>query len=758
MITKEKILEKVGGEEYLIRYLVPTFRSNLRKKNYKSIFSEKDDRPSMSIYQEKGTWKFKSFNTGHQGDAFKMWADYYGLDCRTQFKELLELIDQEMCLGLCDNKGQNVIHKPIYSNTSIVKKPESSLPSQTLSIEYIPYSESFISKLYLEYWSQYGIDQSVLERFDVKQVAFLSYTSNSGRSLSFKYAEKHQIVAAYHISGRVKVYIPSIECSFSSDPYFKGQKKSFSYKNQTKDDVFGLVQLPEGNLDYVLFTAGEKDCMSAYAHGFVNVISLQSEHQMPSDDLVNHLRSKTSVLLSCYDNDQAGKNASKKLESSFGIISIRLPEEVKDIAEYFKKYSSDDFQLLLDRGIESSQSISIDSFHSKKVRPIGNSMRSKVEFYLNGKFNLRFNIVTQEREISTKRNPSLWEKINVHELRGHLDRHGLICSLDLINCILKSYFVERFNPIESYFLSFEGNEFDGSKDYIRQLANYVHLKDPTSESNQYWYTHLRKWMIRSIRTVFEPEGINKHALILCSVKENIGKSYFCRFLCPPTLRRYYNGNPIISNEKDAQKALIRNFIIDLDELHQLRSNSEVIKTWLSQPYINVRLPYQEDEITASRIASFVGSTNNIEFLRSGLGNSRWISFEIDSINYLDDEAIYILEKAWEQAYSLYKLDHGSGELREEEFLELKTRSNQFNTKSTESELIVQYLYPSTKEEGEFMTTTDILRYIQNIVGTTIRLNTRLVGSALRESGFIRVMYGNLDRGPLYGYFVQKLNV
>ncbi|TSJ81163.1 MAG: virulence-associated E family protein [Candidatus Cardinium sp.] len=223
-------------------------------------------------------------------------------------------------------------------------------------------------------------------------------------------------------------------------------------------------------------------------------------------------------------------------------------------------------------------------------------------------------------------------------------------------------------------------------------------------------------------------------------------------------RKYYNGNPIISNEKDAQKALIRNFIIDLDELHQLRSNSEVIKTWLSQPYINVRLPYQEDEITASRIASFVGSTNNIEFLRSDLGNSRWISFEIDSIDYLDDEAIYILEKAWEQAYSLYKLDHGSGELSEEEFLELKTRSNQFNTKSTESELIVQYLYPSTKEEGEFMTTTDILRYIQNIVGTTIRLNTKLIGSALRESGFIRVMYGNLNRGPLYGYFVQKLNV
>ncbi|TSJ80187.1 VapE domain-containing protein [Cardinium endosymbiont of Dermatophagoides farinae] len=750
MITKEKILEKVGGEEYLIRYLVPTFRSNLRKKNYKSIFSEKDDRPSMSIYQEKGTWKFKSFNTGHQGDAFKMWADYYGLDCRTQFKELLELIDQEMCLGLCDNKGQNVIHKPIYSNTSIVKKPESSLPSQTLSIEYIPYSESFISKLYLEYWSQYGIDQSVLERFDVKQVAFLSYTSNSGRSLSFKYAEKHQIVAAYHISGRVKVYIPSIECSFSSDPYFKGQKKSFSYKNQTKDDVFGLVQLPEGNLDYVLFTAGEKDCMSAYAHGFVNVISLQSEHQMPSDDLLRVLCSKTFVLLCCYDNDEAGKNASKKLRDSFGIVSVQLPGDVKDIAEYFQRYTTNDFQILIDSSVQQVQSITVNSINNHNVRKSCSTKRSKVKAYLSNKFNFRLNVVTQEREMSIKRNPDLWKKINVNELRDNLDRHNFECSLDLINCILKSFFVERFNPIESYFLSFEGNEFDGSKDYIRQLANYVHLKDPTSESNQYWYTHLRKWMIRSIRTVFEPEGINKHALILCSVKENIGKSYFCRFLCPRSLIKYYNGNPVISNEKDAQKSLIRNFIINLDELHQLRSNSEVIKAWISQPYVNVRLPYQEDEITAPRIASFLGSTNNVEFLRSDLGNSRWISFEVDSIDYLDDEAIYILEKAWEEAYHLYKFDNCSGELSEKEFLELKIRSDQFKTKSTEVELIVQYLSPSTKSEGEFMTATDILRYLQGIVGTTIRLNTKLVGSALREAGFDRVAITNK-----YGYWVLR---
>ncbi|WP_342265134.1 VapE domain-containing protein [Cardinium endosymbiont of Philonthus spinipes] len=223
---------------------------------------------------------------------------------------------------------------------------------------------------------------------------------------------------------------------------------------------------------------------------------------------------------------------------------------------------------------------------------------------------------------------------------------------------------------------------------------------------------------------------------------------------PPSLIRYYNSNPILSNEKDAQKSLIRNFIINLDELHQLRSNAHVIKTWLSQRYVNVRLPYQEDEITASRIASFLGSINDVEFLRSDLGHSRWISFEVDSIEYLDDEAKYILERAWEQAYHLYKLDASSGELSKAELLELADRSNQFTTKSTEAELIVQYLSPATKGEGKFMTATDIPRYLQNIIGTAIRLNTKLVGSALREIGFERVGK-KINSRVEYGYWTVR---
>ncbi|UWW97654.1 MAG: toprim domain-containing protein (plasmid) [Candidatus Cardinium sp.] len=540
MLTKEQVLEKAGGEENLIRHLVPTFNPNLRKKNHKSIFSVKDSRPSMSIYKDKGIWKFKSFNTGHQGDVFRMWADYYGLDCKAQFKELLQLINQEMLLGLENDSIQDLSSfKPIISKDSTdIGENRGSLPSQILHIEYMPYGNSDISRLHLEYWTQYNISKPVLERFHVKQVGFLSYTSNSNRFLSFKYREKNQIASAYDISGRIKVYVPEISSSFSSDLFFKGQRKSFSYKNQTKDDVFGLSQLDEGTLDYVLLTAGEKDCMSAYAHGFRNVISLQSEHQILSASLLEELRKRTSVILSCYDNDVAGINASKRLETSFCIVSIPLPVDIKDLAEYFRSYSSDDFQLLLDVAIKKAMLLPLQKSFGTKSTRVSNSIRSKVEHYLSGKFDFRLNVVTQQCEILVKSKCDIWEKVNVSELRGHLDRHGISCSLDVIKCILRSFFVKQFHPIQCYFLSFEGSEISGNIDYILELSSYVKLKNRDTSHAKYWYTHLKKWMIRAVRAVFERDGINKHALILCSPKENIGKSYFCEFLCPLSLISY----------------------------------------------------------------------------------------------------------------------------------------------------------------------------------------------------------------------------
>ncbi|MCG8340475.1 MAG: toprim domain-containing protein [Cytophagales bacterium] len=140
------------------------------------------------------------------------------------------------------------------------------------------------------------------------------------------------------LNGRIKTYVPQIPEGFNNSS-FKGQKKVFGYKNQKKSDVFGLTQLPS-KLDYILFTAGEKDCLAANARGF-HSISLQSENQLPEVSLLKDLAPRTKGLVCCYDNDEAGRKAAQKLEDKFGLVSITLPEGVKDIADYFLQYTAE---------------------------------------------------------------------------------------------------------------------------------------------------------------------------------------------------------------------------------------------------------------------------------------------------------------------------------------------------------------------------------------------------------------------------------
>ena len=66
-------------------------------------------------------------------------------------------------------------------------------------------------------------------------------------------------------------------------------------------------------------------------------------------------------------------------------------------------------------------------------------------------------------------------------------------------------------------------------------------------------------------------------------------------------------------------------------------------------------------------------------------------------------------------------------------------------------MLPDYFEPSEKEQGEFMTATDIMNHIQSY--TTCKLSSRYIGRALSYWKFERVKDWRLQR---YGYWVQKL--
>jgi predicted P-loop ATPase len=712
MITKEEVLSRTTEEE-IIRFHVPDFNSK-GNKNYHSLFAENDKNPSLHFYQQNGNWMFKSHNTGHQGDVFQFVADIYKLDCKHNFIEVLHKINDDLTLGLNGH----------------------ALLSKNIKIETLHYTN-----LFLKYWKQYGVKEEILFKYKVQQVAKHEFINSKGKKCNFDYQRLNQIVAVYNINGRVKIYIPEIGEDFTQEISFKGQKKAFGFKDQTSSDIFGLAQLPNEVLDFLIITAGEKDCLVANAHGFP-AISLQSENQLPQSDLLENLKSKATKILCCYDNDTAGKKASEKLKNSFGIQPIVLPSEIKDTADYFKKFTADDFRKLVQNAIQQTE---ITAKQKSLETSTGKTIFHQAEEWLSAYYNFRYNVIKHEIEVSLI-GKNEFKAINENSLFIELNKNGIKISLPNLIAILKSDFVEHYNPFHYYFTNLKDWK-KGDRDYISELASYV----KSVEQEQFSH-HFKKWIVRSVACALEHDYYNKQAFILVHSAQNSGKSTFCRFLCPPALKEYIAED--VSDDKDSRILLTKNFLINLDELSSLaRKEINSLKSLFSKDKINERLPYDRKNSILSRVCSFIGSTNMAEFLTDETGSVRWLCFTIKTIDWNYSKSINI-DDVWSQAYSLYSSEKFNYNMTSEEIQDNERRNASFQVLSTEAEIIPNFLdLPTESNPGEFMTATDVLMYISPWISGSIRINKVMLGKGLVQNGFKKIKDSKTQR---YGFYAVKL--
>lgn len=711
MITIEKIFSATT-EEKVIQHYFPEFDGKFTKK-YSSPFAEKDDNPSLHFYQKSGKIMFKSHNTGHQGDVLQFVADLKKINCKTNMDEILQLINNDLNLNL----SEPVTKK----NVKVVANGYSSKG--------------------LFYWQQFGVKADTLYKYNVLEVKEHVFINAEGKTCKFNYEKLNQIVFCYQIDKRIKIYIPALPVSFNDDLLFQGQEKRFGFKDQNSSDIFGLAQLPDGNLPFIIFAAGEKDCLTLNANGF-HSISMQSENQLPQTDLIAKLKEKTNHLFVCYDNDLPGINSANKIKDTFGIQSIILPSEIKDVAEYFSKFKASDYQRLINNAIQATK----EQEKQKTAELQANkTIFHRVENYLNAKYDFRYNTIKHEIEYSLK-SLNTYEPVNENSLYIELMKNGLNFSMPNLIAILKSEFVPRYNPLQYYFENlkpWQENDFD----YIDHLASFVDCGIEQLE----WAKHFKKWLVRAVGCALIPSYYNKQALILVHSEQNSGKSTFCRFLSPPALKDYIAED--ITDDKDSRILLTKNFLINLDELSSLaRKEINSLKSLFSKDKINERLPYDKKNSIIDRVCSFIGSTNMSEFLADETGSVRWLCFNIKKIDWKYSQEVNIND-VWAQAYSLMKSGDFEYNLTSEEIKENETRNSKFQILSTEAELIPRFFaHPENEVVAEFQTATDILMHMQ-VWCPGVRLNKIMIGKGLVQNGFKRIKDSKTER---YGFLVTKI--
>lgn len=384
----------------------------------------------------------------------------------------------------------------------------------------------------------------------------------------------------------------------------------------------------------------------------------------------------------------------------------------------------------------------------------------KTEAYLKDFYEFRRNLVSIDIEYKHKEAKGdylSFDDVAINNLWREFQHKRVPYSKQKAVDLIKSDFSPKYDPFLEYFQTLP--IYDPKEgDHIKKLLSYIKVAERTGKQEDF-EKHFTKHLIRTVRCAIDENYFNKHAFILVQEKQHAGKSTFLRYLCPPKLQRYYTEELTI--DKDGLITLCENFIINMDEL-AVMNKAEInhLKTLISKLWVKVRPPFEKKAQATSRRASFVGSTNDRQFLTDSTGSVRWICFEIDEIDF--NYTVVDINRIWAQAfYMLQKgVDHN---ITKEEVLENENRNFEFKVTSVEKEMIIKYFAPAKREDKDtpegsikFMTSSDFINFIHKVTGSPTKISPVQIGKALNELGFERSQKV-VGAFQVKGYYVREYN-
>jgi len=373
-------------------------------------------------------------------------------------------------------------------------------------------------------------------------------------------------------------------------------------------------------------------------------------------------------------------------------------------------------------------------------------VNKKLENFLSGRWDFRYNIITSKIEYAKKGENNfkpVTDRIFFSILRQITSETDIKCSEKKLREILGSNFVPAFHPFHTYFESIPN--WDG-EDHLGKLAGLV-----KTQNDQFWPVAFKKWFIAMVATMREVEIVN-HQFIMLLGPQGIGKTTFCYILVPKELKHYiYIGNPNFKS-KDSQFTLAECFLIIFDEVDYLTlSKIETLKEAITKPHINDRRPYGRTKEYMPKVASFIGSGNNMQPLSDLTGSRRFLCFEtlkIDqdglkkvSIEQCYAQALHLLETGFKYYFS------------EKDIVEIEENNKYFQSVNVEEELLLNHFNPIQTAEfpnEKLLMTSEILQYIcarENLHFNPNKSN--MLGKILKKNEFQRVPFKSRYRIRVY---------
>lgn len=250
---------------------------------------------------------------------------------------------------------------------------------------------------------------------------------------------------------------------------------------------------------------------------------------------------------------------------------------------------------------------------------------------------------------------------------------------------------------------------------------------------------LKKWLIGTVACALSDKDVNQTAIILQG-PQGIGKTRWINSLIPEKLDEYLFVGNITPNDKDSKLAVVKNFIINLDELETLnRDEIGFLKSLMTQKELQLRKPYGYFEEIYKRRSSFAGSINKLEFLNDPTGSRRFLCFSVTEVDYQHE---INMDMVYSQVMHLYCHGDDSYWFNKAESDQITANNMKFTFQPFEEQLVLAKYEPCEKDDPDMllMNSTEIAKEIMG--------DRPINNNMLRQIGMTLTKYG-FEKGHVY---------
>ncbi len=331
-------------------------------------------------------------------------------------------------------------------------------------------------------------------------------------------------------------------------------------------------------------------------------------------------------------------------------------------------------------------------FGEKPAIPVKQSLYYQMEEFINRRYEFRHNTMKGVPEYRERKSYFFDFREVDERVLNSISIQAMAEGIDIWDKDVKRWLysdkVPVYSPVEEYLWQLPS--WDG-KERIKGYAARVPVDNPE------WELFFYRWFLSMVAhwAGLDRKYANSTSPLLVGAQGG-GKSTFCRNILPPELKEYYTDRIDFGMKRDAELALNRFALINMDEFDQITPREQTfLKHILQKPVVNTRRPHKSVIREMRRYASFIATSNHQDLLTDTSGSRRFIgvyvSGPVDNVTPVDYRQLYA-----EAFYKIKNRERYWFTPAEEEVLIRNNRA--FEQLSPVEQLFVRYYRPALSGE------------------------------------------------------------